>query len=322
MSRQQLLNMYQRQIALGGMASGGHMGMEGGNFSDASRAGLAEYQAWRRAYALEYPGASRDALKAAWRMHKASMGEPAPGSRKSKPSKGLRHCSEFKEVATKKGPARRCAKWAMGPKGSALVGGYSDMTPMKGMALVGGARMSKGVAHCMEEALGPSGLRRCKKFMAGPRSAAHSGSALVGGFPGQKKLFKAWEMENKCDLAGIRAARARARSAFDASTAEGKDFRAGVQAAMSSLGLPPGALNLAKLRAPRRRRGAPAAAAPMLEQKAEQAHQAAAQLEVAAERADAQGAPAAAAELQMAAQAAEAQAENLDAEVEALLGQL
>ena len=304
--------MYQRQIALGGSSSGG-------DFSAASRAGLAEYQAWRRAYAVERPGASRDELKEAWRMQKAAMGGPAPGARGKKPSKGVRHCMSFKEVADKKGKmVKRCAAWAKGPKGSALVGGYSDMTPMKGMALVGGARMSKGVAHCMEEALGPSGLRRCKKFMAGPRSSMHMGSALVGGFPGQKKLFKAWEMENKCDLAGIRAARASARAAYDASSAEGKDFRAGVQAAMHALGLPPDSLNLAKLRAPRRRRAA--ASAPALEQKAEAAHEAAAQLEVAAAQADAQGAPAAAAELQMAAQAAEAQAEDLDAQLEALLG--
>src|SRR5207244_7690101 len=75
-----------------------------------SRAGLAEYQAWRRAYSVEHPGAGRDEVKEAWRMHKAAQGGPAPGSRRSKPTKGLRHCAQFKEVATKRSEERRVGK--------------------------------------------------------------------------------------------------------------------------------------------------------------------------------------------------------------------
>lgn len=247
MSVEQLRNMYQRQINLGGMAIGGRAiggraiggSASGGFFTPQSKAGLMEYQAFRKAH----PGLSRAELSREWKMHKMGMaGSALVGG--ARMSKGIQHCMEEKI-----GPSglRRCAKFMRGPRmGSALVGGYSDMTPMKGM---GGARMAKGIRHCMEEKMGPSGLRRCAKYAAGPR-----GSALVGGFEYQQKLFNAYKkMFPSANATERRCAFYNARQAYENN--KGKDFRAGVAAALHALGLPPNALGrpVSELEAPRRR---------------------------------------------------------------------
>jgi len=246
------MNMYQRQIALGGMASGGDF-----RNNPKANAGLAEYRAWHRAYSLQHPGAGREELKAAWRIQKAAMGGNLVGGRRR--------------------PARA--------RGSALVGGYSDMTPMKGRALVGGARMSKGIRHCMEEALGPSGRLRCKKYMAGPRSGGLA-TQMTGGFPGQAQLFKEWQAMNNPARARSKqqeCAFYSARQAYQRALGVTDNFRAGAAAAAEALGVQATPAFLAKLR-PSRRRASRRAAEPMVAQALEAAQEAQ-QAEMAAEEA-------------------------------------
>jgi hypothetical protein len=168
------------------------------------------------------------------------------GARKSK---GIQHC-----MREQKGPSglMRCAEFMRGP----AMGGYSDMTPailpakLRGMALVGGARMPKGIRHCVSERMEPSGMKRCAKYAAGPR-----GSALVGGFPYQQKLFNAYKRQfANADATERRCAFYAARKAFERDG--GHDFRAGVAAALHALGLPPDALGrpASQLEAPRSRK--------------------------------------------------------------------
>lgn len=226
MSRQQLMNMYQRQIALGGMSSGG----DGGIFSAQAKEGLQEYRLWHAQYKQMYPAANREELKAAWRLHK------------------------------------------MGASGSSLVGGYSDMTPMRGMALSGGARMPKGVRHCMEEVMEPSGVRRCAKYMPGPRGM--HGMALSGGFPGQRDVFSAWAAKSQvCRGPNRRETSAAHKMARAAASSKGSDFKEGAKAAAEALGVSLSAAQIAKLKKARPSRArAPAAAAPaLMEREAPQA---------------------------------------------------
>ena len=222
MSRAQLRNLYQRQVDLGGMATGGL-------FSAAAQAGRMEYQEFRRMH----PGLPRAQLSQMWKAHKMGMMGSALVGGARKP-RGMR-------------------------KGSAHVGGYSDMTPMKGRALVGGARKPKGVRHCMREVREPSGLMRCAEYMRGPK-----GSALVGGFPYQQKLFNAYKRHfANANATERRCAFLAARKAFEHDGAQ--DFRDGVRAALRALGLAEDALGpIAALKRPRARasRAAPRARAP------------------------------------------------------------
>lgn len=213
MSRQQLLDLYQRQVSLGGMATGG----DGGLFSSEAKQGLADYRAFRAAH----PGLPRAELSELWRMHKMGMGSALVGGR-ARP-KGVRHCME--EVMEPSG-VRRCARFAPGPAG---------------MALVGGARRSKG------------------EYMPGP-----AGMALVGGFPGQRGLLREWAKMNPSGPRSIarRCSLYNARAAYDREEAEGKHFKNGVVAAANALGVDVSPQFLAKLKKPRRR--APRARAPAI----------------------------------------------------------
>lgn len=187
MSREQLMRMYQRQIALGGSATGGL-------FSQASRGALADYRAWRAEYKMQHPGASREEFKEAWRMHKAALGEKPPrGSALvggARMSKGIRHCME-----EKMGPSgrMRCVKFMRGPRAAMLaaLGEAAAGSALVGGAPIGGICMSKGLRHCIEEKMGSSGLRRCAKYARGPR-----GSALVGGVSPGLALYQQFRRDH------------------------------------------------------------------------------------------------------------------------------
>jgi hypothetical protein len=166
MSRQQLLDMYQRQIALGGSAMAGAM-------PAAARAGLTAYQEFRR----QHPGLPRAELSRRWAAHK--MGAAPAGGRA--PARGVRHCME--EGIGPSG-AKRCMKYMRGPRasmGSALLAGARPRMAARGSALVGGATPPTLVAYQAFRRQHPGMPRAQLSAMWAQHKAAMSGSALVGG---------------------------------------------------------------------------------------------------------------------------------------------
>lgn len=184
MSRQQLIDMYQRQVDLGGMSSGGALSggaLSGGLFTPESRAGLANYRAWHAAYKMSHPMATRDELKEAWRMHKMGgfsdmtpmMGASLSGGRRVK---GLRHCME-----ETKGPSGRlrCHRYAPGPlsaMGSSLVGGYPGQ---RAIMDAWEAKHGQNVAMCRAQA---------KERRAASKLAEAAYKKATAGRPGTYRL--------------------------------------------------------------------------------------------------------------------------------------